>query len=158
MHGQGRNVLTYFLIVGERNTEIAVCATAELSASPHFPPPTPTLPQGALQGCQVHGQFSNFLFSMAVELFEPPLGRREVVLFCFQWAHFNTWVAWLCCTTCFLVSWCTSIFNPSHFLEAHRFQRLQEIHNSLIHSYLEASTKMKRHVFPGRMESFGSGS
>lgn len=41
MHGQGRNVLTYFLIVGERNTEIAVCATAELSASPHFPPPTP---------------------------------------------------------------------------------------------------------------------
>ena len=33
----------------------------------------------------------------------------------------------LCCML--LASWCASIFNPSHFLETHRPQRLQETHS-----------------------------
>lgn len=99
-----------------------------------LPPPSPdrstqTLPRGALRGCPAHGQCSDFVFSTALELSAPPLGRGEVGPFCFQWAHFNTLVAQLCSATHSLTSWCTSVFNPAHFLETHRWQRLQETHN-----------------------------
>lgn len=76
---------------GEHPTQNAL--SKQHSLHPLLTGPTQNVPQGTLRSCQTHGRFLDFVFSMAVGLFAPPLGRGEVGPFCFLWAHFNTLVA-----------------------------------------------------------------
>lgn len=117
----------------QRETQSPRCkgtSSSQRAVQATQPPPTPkgtaqALHQGSLRGCQCVASSQAPCFPWQLSRVRLLWEGARWVPFVFSGLFSTRW--WPgCSAACCLVSWYTSIFNPSHFLETQRAQCLQE--------------------------------